>query len=129
MALALRNRYRHQSVVAGRTNGGPAVAARAAAGAAAILIALARLVRIVAGLVVLLIALAIVLRLVHANGGNSLVHDIHDGAHTLVGPFDNMFSIRNGTTALTVNWGIAAVIYLLAGGFIARLLARAAVRP
>jgi len=35
-----------------------------------------------------------------------------------------MFSFHNAHLAITVNWGIAAVVYLLIGGLITRLLSR-----
>jgi hypothetical protein len=91
--------------------------------------ALARLVRFVVGVVVLIIVVGGVLFLVGANSSNAIVHDIHDAASWLVGPFRNLFSI-NGHPKLTLvlNWGIAAVVYLVVGGFIASLIARAGSR-
>jgi hypothetical protein len=78
--------------------------------------------------VVLLIVVAIVLRLASANGHNALVRDIHDAARTLVGPFQNVFLIKNPKDSITVNWGLAAVVYLLAGWSVAALVDRAAGR-
>jgi hypothetical protein len=109
----------------GRARG---AAARGAWAAGSVMLAIARLVRLVAGLVVLLIVVAIVLRLVGANASNSVVSDIHDAARTLVGPFKSMFSIKNAKAQLAVNWGVAAVIYLIAGALLASLIARAAPR-
>ncbi len=33
-----------------------------------------------------------------------------------------MFSFHSANTAIAVNWGIAAVVYLLVGGLITRLI-------
>ena len=87
-------------------------------------LALARLVRTVAGLIALLIVVAIVLFLVGANPANAVVRDIHDAAAWFVGPFKNLFSIHSAKLAMVVNWGLAAVVYVVVGGFIASLLAR-----
>ena len=85
--------------------------------------AVARLIRIVAGLVVAVIVAAIVLRLLSANPHNVIVSDIHDAGRWLVGPFANLFKIHDPKTALAVNWGVAAVVYLVVGHLLARLVA------
>src|ERR1017187_9609759 len=59
-----------------------------------------------------------------ANPANSIVSEVHDWAHSLAGPFNGMFSFHSANTALAVNWGIAAVLYLFVGGLIARLIGR-----
>ncbi|HET7046712.1 MAG TPA: hypothetical protein VFI54_00455 [Solirubrobacteraceae bacterium] len=41
-----------------------------------------------------------------------------------MGPFDGIFSFDNARVAIAVNWGIAAVVYLIVGGLIARLIGR-----
>lgn len=114
MALARRQRR-------GRT-----VAATAAGGVGALLLALARLVRLAAGIVALIIVAGIVLRLLSANMGNVIVRDIHDAASFLVGPFRNVFSLKNPKANIAANWGLAAVVYLIAGSVIANLLVRIA---
>ena len=40
------------------------------------------------------------------------------------GPFDNGFKLDTHKDNAGVNWGLAAVIYAIVGGFIARLLRR-----
>jgi hypothetical protein len=85
---------------------------------------LARAVRLVVGVVVLIIAAGILLALLKANATNSVVSEIHGWGRWLVGPFTNMFSFHTARVAIAVNWGIAAVIYLFAGGLIARLISR-----
>jgi hypothetical protein len=85
---------------------------------------LARLIRTLAGLIALVIVAAIVLFILGANQSNGIVSAIHDAGAWLVGPFKNLFSIHNAKVAMAVNWGIAALVYLVVGHFIATLLAR-----
>jgi hypothetical protein len=138
MMLAVRDRIRRRPEPATTgtapeepaytTESGPGrtrvAAARGAWAAGSVMLLIARLVRLVAALVVLLIAVAIVLRVVGANASNSVVSDIHDAARTLVGPFKGMFSIKSAKGELALNWGIAAVVYLIAGNLLAALIAR-----
>ncbi len=85
---------------------------------------LARLIRTLAGLIALVIVAAIVLFVLGANQSNGIVSAIHDAGAWLVGPFKNLFSIHNAKLAMAVNWGLAALVYLAVGHFIAGLLAR-----
>lgn len=89
--------------------------------------AAARLIRAVTGIVVGLIVLAVVLHLLRANPHNAIVSDIHDAGNWLVGPFRNLFSVKDHDLHMILNWGLAAVIYSLIGGLISNLLARSAV--
>lgn len=86
---------------------------------------LARIVHVVVSVVVLIIVVGILLIVLKANTTNSIVAEIQDWAHWLTGPFDGMFSFDNARVAIAVNWGIAAVVYLLIGGLITRVLGRA----
>ena len=95
------------------------VGARGAAQAAGLV---ARVVRIVVGIVALIIVAGILLFVLKANPTNSVVSTVHDAAHTLVGPFNGMFSFHSANVAIAVNWGIAALVYLVLGGLIARLI-------
>jgi hypothetical protein len=87
---------------------------------------LARLIRAVASIVALIIVVGIVLVLLKANPTNVIVSDIHDAAQWLVGPFHNLFHIKKPRVNIAVNWGIAAVVYLVVGHFLASVLARSA---
>jgi hypothetical protein len=91
-------------------------------GAGAVMGALARVVRLIVGVVVLIIVAGIVLVLLKANPTNAIVSDVHDAARWLAGPFDGIFSLHNARVALAVNWGLAALVYMIVGGLIARLL-------
>jgi hypothetical protein len=127
MALALRRPYRTDGGRS-RTDGGPSrtrvAAARGAATVGSGMLLIARLVRLITSLVALVIIVAIVLKVVGANAGNVIVKDIHDVAKTLVGPFHNVFSIKNPKTSIAANWGLAAVVWLIVGSVIASLIAR-----
>jgi hypothetical protein len=83
---------------------------------------LARVVRLIVSIIVLTIVAGIVLVLLKANPASTIVSDVHDAARWLAGPFDGLFSFDNARVTLAVNWGLAALVYLIVGGLIARLL-------
>jgi hypothetical protein len=83
---------------------------------------LRRVVHLIVSVVVLIIIIGIALVWFKANATNSLVSDVHDAARWLAGPFDGIFSFHSARVALAVNWGAAAVVYLIIGVLIARLL-------
>jgi hypothetical protein len=103
-------------------------AARGAWAVGSVMVAISRLVRLIVGLVVLIIVAAIVLRVAGANPGNVIVKDVHDVAKALVGPFKNVFTVKNPKASIAANWGLAAVVWLVVGGLIANLIARVAPR-
>jgi len=85
---------------------------------------LTRVVHLVVSVVVLIIVVGILLVVLKANPTNSIVSELRDWARWLAGPFDGMFTFHSARVAVAVNWGIAAVAYLIVGGLIARLLGR-----
>ncbi len=86
---------------------------------------LARLVMTAAALIALLIALAIVLRDIDANQSNTIVKGIHEGANFFAGAFTGLITFNgHPKRAITVDWGIALVVYLLVGALIASMIAR-----
>jgi hypothetical protein len=85
---------------------------------------LARIVRLITTLVVGVIVAGIVLHLLDANAGNSIVSLVYDVAGWLVTPFKGIFSPSGAHARIAANWGLAAVVYAIAGGVISRLLAR-----
>jgi len=85
---------------------------------------LARLVRLVLSGVVLIIAAGILLALLRANVTNTIVSEVHGWGRWLASPFNDMFSFSTVRVAVAVNWGIAAAVYLFAGGLIVRLINR-----
>jgi hypothetical protein len=84
----------------------------------------ARIVSLITSVIVGLIVIGIVLVLLDANRDNAIVDWLVGAAHWLVGPFDNVFKPDGHKLRVAVNWGLAAVIYSIVGGLIARLLRR-----
>jgi hypothetical protein len=84
---------------------------------------LARLIRIAAVVVFALIVLAIILYDTKANPSNSIVKWIHDAGNTLTTPFHGLFTVHGLRKQLTINWGIAAIVYLIAGWLLAAIVA------
>jgi hypothetical protein len=85
---------------------------------------LARLVMLITAVIVGVIVLAIILTVLGANESNTIVQAIQDVANFLVGPFENIFSLSNSKVEVAVNYGLAALVYLIIGSIIARLLRR-----
>jgi multisubunit Na+/H+ antiporter MnhG subunit len=88
---------------------------------------LARVVRTATTVAVVLIVAGILIHVLGANTSNGLVSAINDAAKWLTQPFHNVFHLSGRKATVAVNWGLAAVVYAIVGGFIARLLARSAV--
>lgn len=96
------------------------------AGAAAVgavgggVLMIARLVMTLAALIGLLIALAIVLFDVGANGSNTIVKGIHEGANFFAGSFTGMITFSGKPKLeLSVDWAIAIAAFLIVGAVIA----------
>jgi hypothetical protein len=94
-----------------------------AAAVATVADTVARLVRLAAGIVAAIIVAGILLVVLSANPGNDIVSAIHDAARALAGPFDGMFTLNSADATTAVNWGIAAVVYLIVGAVVAWLIA------
>ena len=88
--------------------------------------ALARAVRLATGVVVVLILAGILIHVLGANTSNALVSLFDDAARWLTQPFHGIFDLDGAKAQLAVNWGLAAAVYAIVGGLIARLLARSA---
>lgn len=84
---------------------------------------LSRAISVIASVVVLLIVVGILLIVLEANQGNDIVSFITDLAEALVGPFENLFSLDDRKADVAVNWGIAAVVYLVIGRVLAGIAA------
>lgn len=59
-----------------------------------------------------------------ANPENSIVDFVETTARDIVGPFEAMFDFENLKMQRTVNFGIAALVYLAIGTVISRLIRR-----
>ncbi len=84
---------------------------------------LARLVRLVASVIAAIIVAGILLVVFEANPANDIVNAVHDAAQALVGPFDDMFTLDDAKAEVAVNWGIAALVYLIVGMLVAGFIA------
>jgi hypothetical protein len=84
----------------------------------------ARIVRLITAVVVGLIVVGIVLVLLEANRHNAIVDWLVGAGQFLADPFDNVFQLDGRKAQVAVNWGLAAALYALAGGLIARVLRR-----
>jgi hypothetical protein len=84
----------------------------------------ARIVSLVTSIVVGLIVIGIVLVLLDANRGNAIVDWLVGAGQFLADPFHDVFKFHGHKARIAVNWGLAAVIYAIVGGMIARLLRR-----
>ena len=82
----------------------------------------ATVVLVIAGIIAGFIALAILLVIVDANQGNMIVNAIVEIGSFFSTPFHDMFPQRNAEMNVLVNWGLAALAYILIGGIVARFV-------
>ena len=87
---------------------------------------LARVVRTATTVAVVLIIVGILIHVLGANTSNGIVSALNDAAKWLTTPFHNVFHLSGKKANVAVNWGLAAVVYAIVGGFIASMLARSA---
>ncbi|GAA2265478.1 hypothetical protein GCM10009853_018540 [Glycomyces scopariae] len=80
---------------------------------------IAHVVTVVFGLIALIILLHLAFVLLEANPGNPLVNAIGDMANWFSWLFRDMFTIDDPKVRAVVNYGLAALVYLLIGGAIA----------
>ena len=85
---------------------------------------LARVIEVVVAVVAAIIAVGVLLVVLEANRSNDLVDAIHSAALWLVGPFKDMFPLDDRKLEVAVNWGLALLVYVLVGRFVAGLLRR-----
>jgi hypothetical protein len=85
---------------------------------------IARLVTAVAAIVAAIIVLAVVLRVLGAKTSNGIVNAIHQAGSWLSSPFHGIFSVSNADLNMALNWGLAALVYVIVAALIARAIAR-----
>ncbi len=84
---------------------------------------LASLIWLVAVLAAAVLALgALFTALDQANQSNEIVRWVLERGHDLVGPFKDLFRLETAKNTLLVNWGIAALVYLIAGKVLERFI-------
>ena len=85
---------------------------------------LARVVDVVVAVVAVIIAAGVLLVVLEANPGNAIVEAVLDAARWLVGPFRDFFTLDDRKLEVAVNWGLALLVYVVAGRLVAGLLRR-----
>jgi hypothetical protein len=84
---------------------------------------IASLVWLIAVLAAAVLALgALFTALDQANQSNEIVRWVLDRGHEIVGPFKDLFRLETAKNTLLVNWGIAALVYLIAGKIMERFI-------
>ncbi len=84
----------------------------------------ANVVSVVTGLVALVFGLHVIFSLADANQGNGFVRFVYDLARVLVLGFGDVFTPDDAKIGLVLNYGLAALVYLVVGQLIARALRR-----
>ncbi|WP_327636447.1 hypothetical protein OHB24_41480 [Kribbella sp. NBC_00482] len=84
---------------------------------------IASLIWLVAVLAAAVLALgALFTALDQTNQSNEIVRWILERGHDLVGPFKDLFRLETAKNTLLVNWGIAALVYLIAGKIVEKII-------
>jgi hypothetical protein len=84
---------------------------------------LASLIWLIAVIAAALLALgALFTALDQANQSNEIVKWVLERGHDLVGPFKDLFRLETAKNTLLVNWGIAALVYLIVGKIAERFI-------
>ncbi len=83
---------------------------------------IAWLVRLVVGIVVAIIVIGILMVVLEANPANGIVQAVTDATSFLARPFEGLFDLDSPKWQRALNWGIAALVYSIVGGFVASLL-------
>ncbi len=115
---------RRRAAAAGNGNATTRRSPRRGSGAYGLLGFLALIVDAIVGVVSLLLVIGILFVVLEANPDNGIVNAVLDAAKWLAGPFDEMFTPKDHKLEIALNWGIALVVYVIAGRFIASLLRR-----
>lgn len=78
----------------------------------------------IAAIIAGIIVLGIVLVLIKANANNTLVDFVLDIGRFFTRPFRDLFPRSDPRENVLINWGIAAIAYLVVGAIIARIARR-----
>jgi len=89
-----------------------------------VLSVLATIIAVAVALIAVVIVLGILLKVLEANRENSIVEAVIGIGQSLVGPIGSIFSLSSRNLEVAVNWGLAAVLYLVVGNLVAGLLRR-----
>lgn len=100
------------------TGKGSGMKSKAASGRSTV----AEVILAVSRLVALVIVVGILLIVLDANPANAIVEVVSDAASFLVGPFEQLFTLEDRDAQVGVNYGIAAIVYLVVGRIVAGLV-------
>ena len=78
----------------------------------------------IAAIIARIIVIGIVLVLVGANQNNDIVDLVLDIGRFFARPFADLFPQDDPENNILLNWGIAAIAYLIVGAIIARIVRR-----
>ena len=81
----------------------------------------ARVIMAIATIIAGILVLDILLVFANANPANDIVHFFSQVGSFFATPFKGLFQVKGHKQDILVNWGVAALVYLLAGGLLARL--------
>jgi hypothetical protein len=82
----------------------------------------ARAIDLIGAVVALILIVGILLVVLGANRHNGLVQAVRDAADWLAGPFNGLFDLKHRKVELAVDWGVAALVWLLLARLIARVI-------
>ena len=85
---------------------------------------LGAVIMLIVGVIVVILVLHIVLVLLGANSGNTLVSTDADWSRHLAAWFDGLFNTSSGKWNVVLDYGIAAIVYLVVGRLLAGLTER-----
>ncbi|MFI7385014.1 hypothetical protein [Streptomyces sp. NPDC049813] len=83
-----------------------------------------RVVMIIADILAVILVLWILMYLLDANRGNDLVQWVHEAANWLAGWSHDLFTFDAAWARVVAGYGLAAVVYLAIGHFVANQLSR-----
>ncbi|MFH9068543.1 hypothetical protein [Streptomyces alboflavus] len=84
----------------------------------------ARAVAVIANVMAFILVLWVLMDLLDANRANDLVQVVHDVARWLAGWSHDLFTFDERWARVVAGYGLAAVVYLVAGHFLAGRLRR-----
>ena len=84
----------------------------------------ANIVRVVTGVIAAIFVLHILFVALHANQSNDFVSFIYSAAKVFVLGLGDVFTPRDALAGVILNYGLAALVYLVIGQMIAKMLRR-----
>jgi hypothetical protein len=82
------------------------------------------MISLIARILAAVLVIGILLVVFEASRSNDIVDFVLDAAEFLAGPFDDLFEPDERKLRIALNWGLAAVVYVLLGRLIENLLSR-----